>query len=287
MQRRSIAILAAMVVGASALAVATPASAADPPDGAVYVALGDSEAAGTGNLPYVDSDCLRSRRAYPAQLGSMLGTGVASNACAGATTRDVITTQLGDLGFGTRLVTITAGVNNLAWQRVLLECRAGGDPLACGQAKADAFAAIAALPTDIAQMLAAVRSQAPNAQILVTGYPLLFGDLASGVCRAGTYRGTHVVFSAADTQFVNAGIGLVNAAILGGLVGYMSATGDEGVSYVDVTATFDGHGLCDSSSPWISRVISGTATVDRGFHIDSRGMRAYADALAAAAPDIP
>lgn len=286
MRRRTTAILASLVLGLSALAVATPASAA-PPDGATYVALGDSQAAGTGNLPYVDSDCLRSRRAYPEQLGAMLGTGVATSACAGASTEDVIATQLGDLGFDTRLVTITAGVNNVDWQIVLFECRAGGDPVRCAQVQAEAFAAIAALPADFAEMLAAVRSQAPNAQIVVGLYPLLFGDLTSGECRVGTSRGTHITFSAADTQFVNAGLEAVNAAIVAGLTAYVNATGDEGVTYVDIAAAFDGHGLCDTGESWVSRVVSGGPVDDRGFHLNTKGMREYAEALAAAVPDIP
>lgn len=286
MQRRSTAILASLVLGLSALSAAVPASAA-PPDGATYVALGDSEAAGTGNLPYVDSDCLRSRRAYPVQLADMLGTAVASSACAGASTQDVIATQLGDLGLSTRLVTITAGINNLDWQAVLLECRAGGDPVRCAEAQAAAFAAIAALPADTVELLAAVRSEAPNAQIIVGLYPLLFGDLTDGECRVGSWGGTQITFSAADTQLVNAGIEAVNAAIAGGLLAYMSATADEGVTYVDIDRIFDGHGLCDTRDSWISRVVSGGPVADRGFHLNSTGMREYAEALAAAAPDIP
>lgn len=279
MQRRSLAILAAMVMGASALAVAAPASAADPPDGATYVALGDSEAAGTGNLPYVDRACLRSSKAYPNWLARSLDTDVVSVACAGATTDDVIATQLGALGPDTELVTITAGVNNLDWQGVLRECSADGDPVRCAEAQAAAFAAMAALPADIAEMLAAVRMHAPNAEIYVAGYPLLFGDLATGTCRAGTDRGEHVVFTAAETQFINGAIQLLNQAIEAGVTAYQAATGDPHVTYVDVTEHFDGHGLCDTGGRWISGVVSGTATRDRGFHLNPPGMREYAEAL--------
>ncbi|MCR8671506.1 SGNH/GDSL hydrolase family protein [Agrococcus sp. HG114] len=283
MQRRSLALLAAALVGITGLAAA-PATAVAPPDGAVYVALGDSEAAGTGNLPYTDTECLRSARAYPEQLATILGTEVVSLACTGASTDDVIATQLGALGFDTRLVTITVGINDLGWQAVLLECRDGGDPVACEVAKAQALAAIAQLPSEIAELLGAVRAQAPNAQIFVTGYPLLFGDLTSGTCRAGTYRGTPITFTAAETQFVNAAIEAVNAAIYAGLVAYMSATADEGVSYVDVTTAFDGHGLCDTGQQWVSGVVSGSATFDRSFHLNTAGMRAYAEILETVVP---
>ena len=281
MQRRSLAILAALLMGVSVLAVAAPASASDPPDGAAYVALGDSEAAGTGNLPYVDRECLRSRKAYPAWLVKMLDTDVVSVACAGATTDDVIDTQVDALGPDTRLVTITVGVNNLDWQRVLRECSADGDRVLCAEAQVAAAAAMAALPADIARMLGVVRAHAPGAEIFVAGYPLLFGDLTTGTCRAGTDRGEHVIFSAAETQFINGAIETLNLAISGGVTAHQAATGDARVAYVDVTGHFDGHGLCDTRGRWISGVVSGTPVRDRGFHLNPPGMREYAEVLAA------
>lgn len=275
MQRRSIAILVGLVVGASAL-VAAPASAA-PPDrgtGIAYVALGDSEAAGTGNLPYADSSCLRSRNAYPERLARSLGTEVVSVACAGADTRDVIATQVDALGPETALVTITVGVNDLDWLGVIRACGAGGDPVRCADAQAAAFAALAALPVDYAEMLAVVRASAPNATVYVAGYPLLFGDLTSGSCDAGG----GLVFSAAETQFINGAIQLLNRAIAGG-VDLFAAAGGTGVEYVDVTDHFDGHGLCDSGDRWISGVVSGGPVDDRGLHLNPPGMREYAEVL--------
>src|SRR3954453_20114578 len=98
MKRRIIAALAALGIGIAPLAAATPA-AAEKPAGAAYVALGDSVAAGTGNLPYVqtaslphvDLTCphsdgttkpaLRSMNsAYPTILAKWLDTPVVSTA---------------------------------------------------------------------------------------------------------------------------------------------------------------------------------------------------------------
>lgn len=280
MHRRSLSILATMALGLTALVGVPLASAAETPsDDAAYVALGDSEAAGTGNIPYVDSDCLRSTRAYPVQLARMLGTDVVSAACAGASTQAVAATQLGALGAATQLVTITAGANNLQWRFVLIECRTDGDPARCAEVKRDALAALADLPAATAQMLAAVRSQAPNAQIFVTGYPMLFGDLTAGTCSAGAYMGALLKFSAAETQFINGGVHLLNAAIAGGVASYAGATGDAGVSYVDVAAHFDGHGLCDTGDRWVSGMVSGVRTVDRSFHLNAPGMHEYAIVL--------
>lgn len=281
MHRQPLALLAAMALGISVLAAATPAAAVDPPDGATYVALGDSEAAGTGNLPYVDAECTRSSRAYPVQLGAMLAVDTANVSCGGATTHAVAALQVDALGTDTQLVTITAGMNNINWRFILFECRAGGDPVRCAEVKADALTALQQLPVSVAQMLAVVRTHAPNAQIVVTGYPLLFGDLTSGFCSAGAYRGALVRFSAAETQFINGGVQLVNGAIAGGVAAYAGAAGDPGVSFVDVTAHFDGHGLCDTGDRWVSGIVSGNETFSRSFHLNVPGMEQYAVLLAA------
>src|SRR3954447_14610414 len=103
MRRRLLVMFVAAVVGVSAMSAAGPALANEP-DGSGYVALGDSEAAGTGNLPYIDSTCLVSQRSYPILLGSTLGLGYVTEACSGATTADVLAGQLGDLGPATQLV---------------------------------------------------------------------------------------------------------------------------------------------------------------------------------------
>lgn len=279
MKRRALALLAVLALGASAL-IAAPAATAVEPAGAVYVALGDSEAAGTGNLPYADQSCLRSKRSYPMLLGAMTG-GVASSACAGATTQDVIATQLADLGPATQLVTLTAGVNDLNWQGVLAACSSAGSAAACTAAMNAAGVALQGVPLGIGQILAAVRMLAPNALIAVTGYPMLFGDVAKS-CSVGNYQGTSVKFTAAQAAGVNYGLSLLNSAVQTGVGGYQAQTGDPGVVYVDVVAGFDGHSLCDTGDRWISGLVSGKATSDRGFHPNAAGQQAYAAIVAAA-----
>lgn len=279
MQRRGVTLLAILALSLSVLTVA-PAAVAAEPAGAVYVALGDSEAAGTGNLPYADTDCLRSQRSYPMLLGGMTG-GVASSACAGASTQDVLATQLGDLGPATQLVTLTAGVNNLDWQGVLAACSSAGTDAACLAAMGAAGAALQGVPLGIAQVVMAVRTLAPTAMIVVTGYPMLFGDAVSS-CSVGAFHGAPVTFTGQQAAGVNAGLGQVNAAVQAGVAGYQAQTGDPGVTFVDVTAGFDGHGLCDTGDRWISGLVSGKATSDRGFHPNAAGQQAYAAIISAA-----
>lgn len=277
MKRRLISVLAALTLGAAALAGAAPAVAADDPGGAVYVAVGDSQAAGTGNLPYVDLDCLRSKKAYPNLLASMSGMPVASSACAGATTQHVVNGQLGDLGTATRLVTLTAGINNLGWQGVLGACSSSGDPSACAAALAAAQEGVNGIPLSIGQTVVAIRSLAPNALIVVTGYPLLFGAVTDSCNAGGSLK-----FSAQQAGMINAGMTGVNIAVQSGVDGYVAVTGDPGVRFVDIAQGFAGHGLCDSGDRWISGLVSGGPTGDRAFHPNAAGQQAYATIIAAA-----
>lgn len=280
MRTRLVTIAAVLALAAAALGGGAPATAADPL-GAPYVALGDSQAAGTGNLPYVDQECMRSRKSYPMLLAAMAGMPVASNACAGASTQDVLTGQLGDLGPATQLVTLTAGVNDFDWRGALTACSSAGSDAACAVAMQSAGEAIAGVPLGIAQVLAAVRTQAPNALIVVTGYPLPFGAV-TGSCSVGAFQGEPVKFTAAQAAGINAGLAGVNAAVQAGVAGYAGQTGDPGVRYVDVTAGFTGHALCDTGDRWISGLVSGKATMHRGFHPNAAGQQTYAEIIAGA-----
>jgi lysophospholipase L1-like esterase len=284
MKRRIMAALAALGLAATmAVGVAPAAQAVG--SGAPYVALGDSEAAGTGNLPYIDQSCLRSKKAYPAVLAGTLGTSVVSAACAGADTDDVLAqvatlAATGDLGIATRLVTLTAGINNVDWQAGLVACN-GTDPVACAQALAAAQQAVQALPVKIAMLIGAIRTAAPMAQIVVTGYPMLFGDVTS-FCAVGAFQNTPVKFSAEQTSLANTFVSSVNAAIAAGVGGYQQQTGDPGVRFVDIATGFDGHGLCDTGDRWISGLVSGQKTADKGFHPNVGGQQAWAAIVGAA-----
>ncbi len=278
MKRRLISVLAVLALGAAALAGAAPATASEP-DGTAYVALGDSQAAGTGNLPYIDSTCLVSKKSYPMLLAATLATPFVTNACAGATTQNVIDGQLGDLGPSTQLVTITAGINNLGWQAVLAACADGGDPVACDAAMAASTTALNGLPFSTVQLVALVRAWAPNALILVTGYPLPFGSF-TGSCSVGALNGVSVKFSAQQAAEINAGMAGVNAAVQAGVAGYVGYTGDPAVRFVDIATGFAGHGLCDTATRWISGFVSGGPVDDRGFHPTAAGQQAFARILA-------
>jgi lysophospholipase L1-like esterase len=281
MQRRVLSIVTALTLSVGMFAAASPAMADEPPPGAAYVALGDSEAAGTGNLPYVDRECLRSKKAYPMLLAGWFG-GVESHACSGADTGDLLAQAMAaDLGMQTQLVTITAGVNNLDWQGVLAACSSAGSTAACAVASAAVPGDIATIPGGIVDALVVVRTRAPYALIAVTGYPMLFGAFSDS-CSVGAFEGTPVKFTAEQAGAINFGLANVNLAIQAGVAAYVEAASDPGVRNVDVAAGFTGHGLCDTGDRWISGLVSGAPVFDRGFHANAAGQQAFASIIAEA-----
>lgn len=289
MYRRAIAAVAAIGLTAVALLGVAPAATADGHVGATYVALGDSEAAGTGNLPYIGPpECLRSKKAYPAVLAGWTGADHISAACSGATT-GATTTQLvtlatmGEIGPATRLVTVTAGINNLEWQKLLQACMPDPASIACALAMNTAAQAGAALPVQIGTLVGQIRGAAPNALILVTGYPELFGQF-DGTCSIGNWQGAQVRVSAPLAATADAMIGGVNSAIAAGVGGYSAQTGDGGVRFVDVVPAFTGHGLCDTGDRWIHGLAKGAPVIDRGLHPNTAGQQAFAGAIAAWLP---
>lgn len=279
-KRRVLGMLAAAALGLTAVVGVAPAATAEPAVGVPYVAFGDSEAAGTGNLPYVDQDCKRSTKSYPLLAG---GT---SYACSGAATHDMsaaldLPEQIamamadGSLGVGTQLVTLTIGANDLHWRDVLETCYAM-DEAACQAAILAAYSAVPGMIANLGVSIGVIRSMAPGATIVVTGYPLLFGDVED-FCAIGAVQGTPVKVTSVQTHAVNAAIAALDSALF-----QMVETirlGDANVDYANVAALFFGHGLCDTGDRWISGLVPGKKTFDRSLHITSPGQRAIAAML--------
>ena len=89
-----------------------------------YVALGDSYAAGQGGGDYLN-DCLESPNGYPYLLDPKMRIDLRANAaCTGASTSEVVSTQLSALNEDTRLVTLTVGAADLDLSGVLAACTA-------------------------------------------------------------------------------------------------------------------------------------------------------------------
>jgi len=244
------------------LAVA-PAQAVDKTK---YIALGDSYAAGQGAGPYLDA-CYRSDNAYSELADQAKAIQLVVNAaCSGKTTWDVVNSQLRQLNKSTELVTITAGGNNIGFGDIITYCGAAlTDPTAtqaCDAATAAAAAMIQSgqLTRDVISMIQSVKAAAPNAKIVVTGYPYLYDPVAP---------------NPADPLSVFIGQATVLADGLDASIA--AAATATGATYVDVRTVFAGHGV-NSADPWINLDLANPASPDN-FHPNAAGYEAYFAAL--------
>lgn len=214
---------------------AAPASAAPAPS-PVYIALGDSYAAGTGGGQYIAPpldlpfECLQTQAAYGTALGGLnLG-------CFGARTTDVSTTvkKLHGPGLATATaVTVTVGGNDINTGQVALACTVSFSSPTCSAALYDSLVVkLRDLPGKINTMLKDVKSEAPNATIVLTGYPRLF-TVSTGLTAQ----------QALAARSMNSAADLLNATIA------YSALVNR-VRYVSVAERFSGHGI-GSADPWI------------------------------------
>lgn len=213
---------------------ATPASAKAPDP--AYIALGDSYVAGTGGGAYtapppgLPAQCLQTQASYPAVLGAALNLG-----CFGARTTDVAAVAAGFNGAlaGASVVTITVGGNDVDTGLVAMTCTVAVSSPDCLAALHNSLAVkLPELPGKIRDMVAAVKAAAPDARIVMTGYPRLFTATAG----LSTEQAQAI-------QTLNQASDLLNTTIA------YSARAN-GVQYVSVANRFAGHGI-GSADPWI------------------------------------
>lgn len=260
---RFVARLVTMLIALAGFVTAGALPAAASNSGTVpYVALGDSYAAGQGGGDYLN-DCLESPNGYPYLLDPKMRIDLRVNAaCTGATTSDVSGKQLtAALDEDTRLVTLTVGAADLGLSQVLAACTAV-PPAECQFQIGRAAGELTRLGDSLRTLYAAVAAPdaAPNALIVVTGYPYLF-EIVPGDP------------TAAIKDQVNDAITLLNTTIQKA-VAAAAATGIN-IVYVDVTKEFAGHGI-GSEEPFINAEGIGA------YHPNAAGYRAYAKAMFAA-----
>lgn len=213
-----------------------PADAA----GVNYVALGDSYSSGVGAGSYVTASgaCERSTKAYP-QLwtNSHSPASFVFAACSGASTGDVIANQLGPLHPATTLVSISIGGNDIGFSTVMTDCVLYSTATCVNDVNGAENQARAVLPGRLDAVYSAIRSRAPNAQVVVLGYPRLY------------HVGIWYCVGLSDTarSKINQG-----ADVLDGVIATEAAK--YGFHFADVRPNFAaGHEVCDSN-PWLHSV---------------------------------
>jgi hypothetical protein len=166
--------------------------------------------------------------------------------------------QLSELNQDTRLVTLTVGAANLDLSGVLDACTAV-PPVDCQDAINVALGQFALLGDSLSNLYGLVADAAPNALIVVTGYPYLF-EIVPGDP------------TAAIKDQINNAITLLNSTIQQAVDAQAAGVN---IVYVDVTAEFAGHGI-GSKKPFINSDGAGA------YHPNAAGYRAYAKAVFAA-----
>ena len=240
---------------AVAAVVALPAHAAAP----AYTALGDSYASGVGTRSYISdgTSCQRSNLAYPVLDAQRLGATLTFAACGGARIPDVLNTQLGSLTAATGLVSITVGGNDAGFSTVLTQC-AKPWPYNCGTDITRANTYIQnTLPGALNTLYGKVRSLAPNARVVVVGYPRLFnGEECNILAR----------ISPDEQSRLNSTANLLNTTIA-------ARASANGFAFVDPRTAFTGHAVCDDTE-WINGLSN---PVSESYHPNRTGQSGYAN----------
>src|SRR5215467_8067305 len=185
--------------GTSGARVFGPPGAAGPPH---YVSLGDSYTAAplvpdqTGS----PAGCLRSTHSYPFLVAA--GTRAATFtdvSCQGATTANMTHPQSVPLGtnppeenalsVGTTLVTLQVGGNNIGFSDIIIHCTTLSLTNPFGSPCKDHYtsggtdklrAKINAAAPKVAADLQGIHADAPNARVLLVGYPVILPNSGSG-----------------------------------------------------------------------------------------------------------
>jgi lysophospholipase L1-like esterase len=252
----------ALVSAVAATFVPAAVAAAQP----AYVALGDSYSSGVGTRTYYNdgTNCQRSPYAYGPLIAAARGYALNFQACSGAKTTDVNSSQLGPLNSTTNLVTITIGGNDAGFSTVITDCAAYYFNCQSAINNANSFIANQ-LPGLLNTTYGLIRSHAPNAHVVVLAYPHLF-----------TSTGTTCNFDALTSQHE---IELNQTADnLDGVI--KSQASAHGFTFVDPRSAFNSHEIC-SSSEWLNGLSNPTS---ESFHPNTSGQANFATEIEAVLP---
>jgi len=227
-----------------------------------YVSLGDSFSSGEGLPPFeLGTDvrgvnqCHRSFKAYPALVAGQAGVPARAASerwsCSGATILHLVTgewnepPQLGRLDGPTTLVTLTTGGNDIGFAPVFLYCLLH---VSCQVQKAGAVAAATdRVSTLLPKLYASIARRAPNARVLVVGYPRLLPQDPGGTCAPGF--GT---LDAGEQRWINAATLKLDYVIAAAV----SAQRNPRLRFVNTYEAFAGRELCGGGGALYPVIVS-------------------------------
>jgi lysophospholipase L1-like esterase len=267
---------------------ATASAAALPALTGPMVALGDSYTAGAllpTELRARPLGCLRSTRAYPALVAAALGASLTDVACSSAGVADMTAAQRTDLGTNSpqldslarddSVVMLTLSGDDIGFQNVLNECMElsftdpWGRPCQAHYTSGgtDQLAALVkAEGPRMTAVLSGIAARAPQARIVVVGYPDMF-PLSGGCWPA-------VPITDGDIGYLR-GIELQLNAMLA------ADAKAAGATFVNTYTPTIGHDFCQ---PETTRDVEGLlpGSLALPFHPNARGQAAIATAVLAA-----
>lgn len=300
-------VMGAVAAVAAAAVLALPAQLLNPAtasaaDGKSVVVLGDSFSA-NGNigaalenvLPGAKADCSHSPTSWPTQLSQSIGLAGSPDfvdvSCRGASLvsgpgytlsqQAKVADGQGAFGPRTKTVLIQSGLND-AWgdnqvrlRQTLLDCvldlARGCGPEAAAEGRATDYRGIdgGLYAKDIKPVVDYVRYYAPNAKIVLVGYPEMNAPGASAWC-INTALGTIVQNRAGSAiELWNR----IDAA-------QRAAAQELGLGFFDAKAVTAGHGLC-SPEPWLAGILDPRSDLTgTPVHPSPRGDAAVAAGLA-------
>lgn len=211
--------------------------------------------------------------------------------------------QLSQLTSDTQYVTLTIGGNDLGFSHIVDKCvdRIGSPGWSCStnsvmedmlDVRLNALAGTSSgsgVGPDgkdvhsITSILSAIHQASPNAKIYIAGYPHLFGENTSKYVADGDAPGGYKcivngTFGASvslwDAQFLNNAADNLNEIIEEAVADATQTPSSIDATYVD-PIQFNGHGICDSGSPYLNDVLL-YSTLDpkpESFHPNLDGMQ--------------
>ncbi|PRY01666.1 SGNH/GDSL hydrolase family protein [Allonocardiopsis opalescens] len=262
-----------------------------------YLALGDSYSSGDGADSYApgtarDGGCWRSDNAYPHRVAEVhaFAGGLGFWACSGQRGQGMLDqlggadSQLDRLEAGTSLVTLGVGGNDLGFVPVLRTCMVRlpfVDADACAAQEAEIIERMDVLDGVLAEILAVVAERAPDARVLLVGYPRLFPPEPEG---------WYYTLPPEDQRWMNTMAAEFNERLRAAArrADELRTSGDGvgSVEFVDTYDAFDGHEV-GTDEPWLNGVVlasreEGGITVDRSsFHPNAVGHRIVGQVISA------
>lgn len=230
------------------------------------VALGDSFTAGPGIGRAQDGAgfCQRSASNWPSLLAATADLELRDVSCVGATTADLASTVAsGVLDAGPRVVTVAAGGNDSGLFSSLISSCAGGGNTCRSFVEEDVPRILKQTTSDVVSLLTTVRRAAPDAEVVLVGYPRIVPE--SGTCAA-------LGVSASGVELLES----AESALDQGLAAAAERAGEK---YVAVREASRGHDACAGPEAWTN---GRTAADGDGifFHPTTRGMKAVAELVA-------